>query len=729
MWASKRALSPEQHTAWKSTQSLYCSDNDSICGPEPDEEDDDVFVVARMMLGESALNSSGLLNTWEKSKNEPVSVLNSAKKTRNAAKLKTLQRTPYPMILNRIKMLLERLLEMDLDTRAMTPNLLTGRSGSGGTNPAMSVNELVETPNATEAIPFSPKSGPSTSTAQATPSKSSSKDYILSELSLVLSYVSEFLGKLPDETRRSMCSVTKMEHYKKDEVIFYAGDEPDKFYIILTGIVEVREKVGAKESDDRTAIATLKKGQSFGDNSILNNSKRGSTCVSVGNCTFLTVGKTDFIQVFGPYFFEQKRLAMKFLMSKVHIFKDVSRELFFSLVLYTIKSEYPESREWEVSKEKYIYFLIKGTCTLELIDKRSPIGEPKNVMRGEYVPTVGESGVLANVEVHEGRAVGTLGKEEQIKAIRRSLTPKKTLAKLGPGSWFGGGPQTLGEGDIQTSLKVIADTNIEAYVISVDDFLKFADPEIVRWVMPPFQKNSCLFNLKENETPSRFSQQTEGIFSYIRQMRENCQTEIDQAQYDKGTPAERYWATPNFTNTNVQNRLGPILRFIYSDGLGPLADKVDRLDLRSERNDKKAEEDEFKWFWELDSSPAETPRDLFPTNVVGTRDESQNKRDGRHSPELTRPHTSMGRLDDTAGPTSNWPQEKELRPQTATGSRRKQKGELTAACIMWERMSRPQTPGLRQCLTYAEIFRNRRDETRLLFGFAEEEPVDTPTQK
>lgn len=55
----------------------------------------------------------------------------------------------------------------------------------------------------------------------------------------MLGFVSEFLGNVPEETRQNMCSVTKMEHYKKDETIFNAGDEPDKFYIILTGKVEM----------------------------------------------------------------------------------------------------------------------------------------------------------------------------------------------------------------------------------------------------------------------------------------------------------------------------------------------------------------------------------------------------------------------------------------------------------------------------------------------------------
>lgn len=61
------------------------------------------------------------------------------------------------------------------------------------------------------------------------------------------------------------------------------------------------------------------------------------------------------------------------------------------------------------------------------MDRRAPVNEPKNAIRTEDIPTVGDSEMLANIEVCGGRAIGSLGKEEQIKAIRRSKIPKKVL--------------------------------------------------------------------------------------------------------------------------------------------------------------------------------------------------------------------------------------------------------------------------------------------------------------
>lgn len=76
------------------------------------------------------------------------------------------------------------------------------------------------------------------------------------------------------------------------------------------------------------------------------------------------------------------------------------------------------------NKEKYACL---GTCLLESVDRRAPVSETKDAIGNESVPTVGTSEMLANIEVCDGRAIGSLGKEEQIKAIRRSMIPKKVL--------------------------------------------------------------------------------------------------------------------------------------------------------------------------------------------------------------------------------------------------------------------------------------------------------------
>ena len=62
-----------------------------------------------------------------------------------------------------------------------------------------------------------------------------SLDKLLEELSATLSYVSEFLRRVPEETRMEACFAAKMENYKKDQTVYRIGDPPERFHLILTG--------------------------------------------------------------------------------------------------------------------------------------------------------------------------------------------------------------------------------------------------------------------------------------------------------------------------------------------------------------------------------------------------------------------------------------------------------------------------------------------------------------
>lgn len=56
----------------------------------------------------------------------------------------------------------------------------------------------------------------------------------------------------------------------------------------------------------------------------------------------------------------------------------------------------------------------------------------------------------------------------------------QTIAMLTPGSHFGGGPLVLGEGDLQSSLRVLATTDLEVYHCHVEVFMRHASPALAR---------------------------------------------------------------------------------------------------------------------------------------------------------------------------------------------------------------------------------------------------------
>ena len=53
----------------------------------------------------------------------------------------------------------------------------------------------------------------------------------------MFTFVSDFLRRLPDTVRTALTFHAKIENYKKDQDIYVIGDEPEKFFVILSGQV------------------------------------------------------------------------------------------------------------------------------------------------------------------------------------------------------------------------------------------------------------------------------------------------------------------------------------------------------------------------------------------------------------------------------------------------------------------------------------------------------------
>lgn len=60
-------------------------------------------------------------------------------------------------------------------------------------------------------------------------------DKLLEELNATFAYVSDFLKQVPEQTRTKSIFWSRMESYKKDQDVYLKGEEPGKFYMILTG--------------------------------------------------------------------------------------------------------------------------------------------------------------------------------------------------------------------------------------------------------------------------------------------------------------------------------------------------------------------------------------------------------------------------------------------------------------------------------------------------------------
>eukprot|EP00798_Chlamydomonas_sp_ICE-L_P016234 gene16234-22400_t len=131
---------------------------------------------------------------------------------------------------------------------------------------------------------------------------------------------------VPDDVRnQDEVMWAKMENYKKDQALYKIGDAADKFYILLSGHVEVWTHPPGHHKL-RTTIASLKKGQSFGELSILNNETRSNCVTSSGNCSLITVDRHAFMDIYGSYFATMMFENERFFLKKVPMFKSVPEQ-------------------------------------------------------------------------------------------------------------------------------------------------------------------------------------------------------------------------------------------------------------------------------------------------------------------------------------------------------------------------------------------------------------------
>jgi len=116
-------------------------------------------------------------------------------------------------------------------------------------------------------------------------------------------------------------------HYAKGETIFRKGDVGDFLYIIVKGKIEVIEVLNNLE----TRIATLNKGEYFGEMALLNQQKRAATVRCAEDTELLAIRKHDFhvlVTNFGSLREEFQKMEA-FRTQKLHSITDLGNILHF----------------------------------------------------------------------------------------------------------------------------------------------------------------------------------------------------------------------------------------------------------------------------------------------------------------------------------------------------------------------------------------------------------------
>uniref|UniRef100_A0A383VQE4 Cyclic nucleotide-binding domain-containing protein n=1 Tax=Tetradesmus obliquus TaxID=3088 RepID=A0A383VQE4_TETOB len=502
-------------------------------------------------------NSSSPNGRWQRAAAKTRAASSAAEMTA-AARLKVLQKTPLPMVIARMKVLLERL---------HTTEYESGPAAAAAAAAATTAGTAAASLSQQQARPLSPHSTQRKSTPQSAGRRSSScsaagvrplscstpprtpdsakppgsraqgrrsiselsmgggidssgklsAQTIVQELEVIFGFVSEFLAKVPAETRVALAAVARLESYKKDQLIYDIGQQASNFYIILSGRIDIWSHPPGSIRP-KSIVSVLRKGDTFGDQAIINQA-RHSTAAS--NASLLVVSQEDFLQVFGPYFQDVATTRTHFLTSSMAPLLTAQHAEVARLCSAMVSSKPPPGKEFDLQQEQ-VFFIKEGVFELQLVDlaahraadaafatavaassasaaaneltpaRRNPsaTGAPaaaascattqpatSTLPDGDGLldaaaaaagfaaaagpglgglPALAQHGVLASVRVKDGRALGTLGYERELRRQRHASVPRRAVAMLGPGSWFGGGSTIYGSGQLLLALRVVA---------------------------------------------------------------------------------------------------------------------------------------------------------------------------------------------------------------------------------------------------------------------------------
>jgi CRP/FNR family cyclic AMP-dependent transcriptional regulator len=101
------------------------------------------------------------------------------------------------------------------------------------------------------------------------------------------------LFALVDDDSLAMCAASlRVRRFRRNETIFHQGDPGDSLFIIESGAVKI--VLPSPEGEEGAIIATLGRGDFFGELALLDDSPRSATAVAVAGTTTLALRRDAF---------------------------------------------------------------------------------------------------------------------------------------------------------------------------------------------------------------------------------------------------------------------------------------------------------------------------------------------------------------------------------------------------------------------------------------------------
>ncbi len=97
--------------------------------------------------------------------------------------------------------------------------------------------------------------------------------------------------KLSSKNLNKIAKIAYIQNYKKEEKIFSEGDEGDKLYIVISGLIKIF-KISSGERIK--TLALLKKGDFFGEMAILDKELRSATAQAMEDTDMMVIDNNSF---------------------------------------------------------------------------------------------------------------------------------------------------------------------------------------------------------------------------------------------------------------------------------------------------------------------------------------------------------------------------------------------------------------------------------------------------
>ncbi len=99
-------------------------------------------------------------------------------------------------------------------------------------------------------------------------------------------------ARVDDETLELCASSLRVRRYRKNEIIFHQGDPGDSLYIIESGSVKI--VLPSPEGEEGAIIATLMRGDFFGELALLDGAPHSATAVAIESTEALVLRRDRF---------------------------------------------------------------------------------------------------------------------------------------------------------------------------------------------------------------------------------------------------------------------------------------------------------------------------------------------------------------------------------------------------------------------------------------------------